>query len=115
MTSLETQRAISAALTKYQPRRSQRYEAVNVLLIVWGDDDMGCNVEIEELGRLLNGVFGYAVWPYRIPSLDSQRALGVCVAGFVESFGGDDNLIIVYYGGHGGLNVTSKSPCTWAA
>ncbi|CAG8978971.1 hypothetical protein HYALB_00012254 [Hymenoscyphus albidus] len=70
---------------------------------------------MEELGQLFNGVFGYAIWPYRIPSLDSQRALGVCVAEFVKSFGGDDKLIIVYYGGHGGLNVTSKSPCTWAA
>ncbi|KAH8746731.1 hypothetical protein F5882DRAFT_471336 [Hyaloscypha sp. PMI_1271] len=76
---------------------------------------MGCTVEIEELRRLFNGVFGYAAWPYKIPSLDSQRALGVCVAKFIESFGGEDNLIIVYYGGHGGLNVTSKSPCTWAA
>ena len=111
----KAQTAISIELAKYQSHRSQRYQAVNVLLISWADDDLGCGAEIEELGRMFREVFCYAVWPYRIPSLDSQRILGVTVARFIEAYGGEDKLIIAYYGGHGGMNLSSKSPCTWAA
>lgn len=64
-------------------------------------------------------IFGYQVWPYRIPSQDPEKALNLQVATFIDNFGHEDNLIVVYYGGHGGggpkPKTKTKGPCTWAA
>ncbi len=106
---------LATGLADYRPRRTHRYEAVNVLLLLWADDDIGCANEIAELARMYREDFNYGVWPYRIPSQDSDRSLNFCVAQFVKLFGGSDNLIIVHYSGHGGPKVTTKNPCTWAA
>ncbi|KAK0659743.1 hypothetical protein QBC41DRAFT_331334 [Cercophora samala] len=106
---------IAKGLEQYRPRRTQRYAAINVLLLSWKDDDIGCADEIAELEHMFRDSFNYAVWPYRIPSQDPETNLNLTVAQFVSSFGREDGLIIVYYGGHGGPKVDTKSPCTWAA
>ena len=106
---------IATCLVQYRPRWTQRYVAVNVLLLSWEDDDIGCAAEIAELSRMFQESFNYAVWPYKIPSQDPESSLNSTVFQFVASFGGEDSLIIVYYGGHGGPKITTKSPCTWAA
>jgi hypothetical protein len=111
----EHQRKISTELARYRPRRTQRYLAVNVLLLSWRDDDIGCAKEVDNLARMFEEHFNYFVWPYKIPSEESQRLLAVHVSQFLSQFGGPDNLILVYYGGHGGPPVSEKSPCTWSA
>lgn len=109
--------AIAQGLAHYQPRRLRRYTAVHALLLYWEDDDIGVAKEIKELTDMFRDVskFGYQVWPYRIPSRDPARSLSYTVAQFLHNFDREDNLIIVYYGGHGGPKIKSKSPCTWAA
>lgn len=109
------QETISARLEAYQPLRSVRYAAVDVLLLSWKDDDIGCAAEIDELAELFCGeCFGYNVFKYRIPSEDSQAQLNFRIAQFILSSGRDENLLIVYYGGHS-MRVKDRSPCTWVA
>ncbi|KAI1174286.1 hypothetical protein F4777DRAFT_390127 [Nemania sp. FL0916] len=109
--------AISDELTLYRPRRLQRYTATHALLLSWEDDDIGVAGEIEQLSEMLcdSNRFGCQVWSYQIPSQNPARALNFRLAQFLDEFGNEDNLIIVYYGGHGGPRVSTKGPCTWAA
>lgn len=111
------QKAIAARLADYQARRTQRYAAVNVILLTWVETDIGPYLmeEVTELSKMFRDVFNYAVWPYKIPSLDAERSLNLAIAQFIKSFGHEDNLLIVYYSGHGGPRVETKGPCTWAA
>jgi len=111
----EHESKISTELAEYRPRRLQRYLAVNVLLLSWKDSDLDCAEEVNALGRMFENHFNYSVWPYLIPSEESQSKLTILVAQFLSQFGGPDKLILVYYGGHGGPPVSTKSPCTWSA
>jgi len=106
---------LAKELSDYRPRRARRYAAINVLLLSWEDDDIGVADEISALGDMFRHDFNYAVWPYKIPSQDAETSLNFTIARFVSSFGREDSLIVVYYGGHGGPKVATKSPCTWAA
>jgi len=106
---------LSRELARYRPRRTHRYTAVNVLVLSWKDGDDAIAVQVEEVKRLFVDLFNYFVRPYEIPSQDSQRLLNLHVAQFIQCFGGQDNLIIVYYGGHGGMSDPTETLCTWAA
>jgi hypothetical protein len=108
---------ISNELSRYHPRRSQRYSAVNVLLVTWKDDDIGVASEVDELAHLFRDEFSFFVWPYQIPSNNSQVQLQLHVAQFIERCGSsDDNLIILYYSGHGGRTADRmSSECEWSA
>lgn len=109
------ERTISSKLSNYQPRRIQRYASVNVLLLTWKDDDIGVEGEVKQLGEIFKTTFNYSIWPFKIPSESPGTELGAFIIKAVRSFGGEDGLLIVYYGGHGGPAVQTKSPCTWAA
>ena len=103
-------------LASYRHIRHQRYEAVNVLLLSWEDDDTDGAAEVEQLKRLFKESFNYTTCSYFIPSSKPQSSLNVRVASFIDAFGGADNLLIVYYGGHGGPRTSQgKGPFTLAA
>lgn len=106
---------ISEGLAKYKHLRTKHYETVSVLLLYWKDDDLGCAAEVDDLGRVFRNDFNYSVGSYRIPSRDPQSSLNLKMAQFISECGGDNNLIIVYYGGHGGLENPEETSCTWAA
>ncbi|KAH6869320.1 hypothetical protein B0T10DRAFT_594752 [Thelonectria olida] len=108
---------VAKKLSDYQTRRTQRYTAVNVLLLAWEDDDIGAHLdaELNELDHTFRVEFNYSVQRYRIPSRNSELSLNACIAQFILVCGGEENLIIVYYSGHGGPKTSTKSPCTWAA
>ena len=106
---------ISSKLSHYQPRRIQRYASANVLLLTWKDDDIGVEGEVNQLGDMFKTTFNYSIWPFKIPSERPGFKLADFILKAVSSFGGEDGLLIVYYGGHGGPAVQNKSPCTWAA
>lgn len=109
-------KSILTKLANYRHLRLQRYAAVNVLLISWKDDDTDSKTEIGQLGRLFKEYFNYTTCSYLIPSSKSQSSLNLQLASFLDAFGGPDNLLVVYYGGHGGPKVVKgKSPFTWAA
>jgi hypothetical protein len=107
---------ISKELSRYRPRRSQWYSAVNVLLVMWKDDDIGVADEVDELARHFRE-FNFLVWLYQIPSENSQAQLQLHVAQFIRRCGSDgDNLIILHYSGHGGRTADRMSSgCVWSA
>ncbi|KAF4943878.1 hypothetical protein FGADI_13094 [Fusarium gaditjirri] len=110
------EQTIVRKLAQYRPLRTQRYASVNVLVVTWRDHDLGHDLdqEVEELKNMFRHTFNYTIWPFRIPSTDAERSLNLFVAQFVMNFGGEDDLAIIFYSGHGG-GEGERQACTWAA
>ena len=105
---------LSSELSRFRPRRTQRYAAINVLLLTWKDTDLEIADEINRLERIFREHFNYFVWHYHIPSRDPQTQLALRVVQFINNFGGkDENLILLYYSGHGG--PAKGTECIWSA
>jgi len=86
------------------PRRHQiRYSRVHALLLSWEDDDLGVVSEVNALKDVLADLYHYNVQTYKIPSIKPKRALDARLEDFLrkaEEEGGQETLLIVYYGGH---------------
>lgn len=94
-----------AAATAYPTTgTSGRYKAVHVLLLSWVDDDLGVLEEISELDGAFTSIYGYATEQWKIPSIRSHNSLAKQLTGFLERYESEENLLIVYYGGHGRMN-----------
>lgn len=111
---LETfgQTLTSAAAAAFPKDGRPRYEEVHTLLLSWEDDILGVNREIAELEDVLKTVYNYKTLIYRIPSRRSHNSLATQISGFLEENESKDNLLIVYYGGHGGMNDDRQ--CIWS-
>ncbi|KAJ4358750.1 uncharacterized protein N0V89_003334 [Didymosphaeria variabile] len=108
---------LSGALSRYRLRRHQRYACVHVLLLSWKDSDIKeIADELSELGSIFREQFNYLVWPYHIPSQKPQEELQVHVSQFISRYADEENLIVVFYSGHGGRAANSEdAACIWAA
>ncbi|MCJ1391946.1 hypothetical protein MMC18_004813 [Xylographa bjoerkii] len=85
-----------------------RYATVNVLLLFWEDDDLGVIDEVKVLERVFCKTYGYATERWSIPSQDADDALLEKLLAFRKNKDRDDNLFIIYYGGHGYLNPSRQ-------
>ena len=82
------------------------YKKVKALLLCWEEksDDLTVKAEVERLKAVLENRFHYEAY---IEPMDNnvEQGLQVCVnaivANFVRNNDGPDNLLIVYYSGHG--------------
>ncbi|KAI9729939.1 MAG: hypothetical protein M1834_006136 [Cirrosporium novae-zelandiae] len=81
--------------------RENGYSNVGSLLITWENDDMNTRGEVKALQSILRDKFHYATDAFQIPSRRSETALVKKVSDFVNAYDDSDNLIILYYGGHG--------------
>ena len=90
-----------------------RYATVNVLLIYWEEDDLGVLDEIQVLERVFRNIYGYSTERWSIPSVDADDALLEKLFAFRKSNDRDDNLFIIYYGGHGYLNPSRQPIWVW--
>lgn len=103
---------LNQALTAAFPRSSRsRYSDVYVLLISWENDDLGVVTEIDELEVLLRHMYHYRTDQWKIPSNKSHNAVVRRIMQSLEDFESTDNLLIVYYGGHGYMNEDRQ--CVW--
>ena len=93
-------------------RTSARYKAVHVLLLSWENDDLGVIKEILELDSTLTSIYGYATEQWSIPSRRSHNSLAKQLTGYLEKYESEENLLIVYYGGHGYMNDNRQ--CVWS-
>ncbi|KAI1083596.1 hypothetical protein F5B20DRAFT_527674 [Whalleya microplaca] len=98
-----------------QSCRPRQYERVTMLLLYFEGSDLNCEPEIDELERLFCGSLGFEAKRYKIPSKNAHHHLSVRVAEFIKEFSHEDNLLIVYYGGHGEWTDPSRTTCHWAA
>ena len=107
--------SIETALKEYQTHREQRYAAVTVLILSWKDTDLKLDEEFQALESLFQKTFNYHVKRYEIPSERPQYQLGHHINNFLPLHGVPGNLVIVYYGGHGGPPKNGSTECEWAA
>ncbi|KAI1208289.1 uncharacterized protein F4807DRAFT_158691 [Annulohypoxylon truncatum] len=106
---------VTRELDKYRIRRKQGYSSVHALLLSWEEGDATFGENVRDVALLFQESLNYLVLPYKIPSDDSQRRLNLYVAQFLSQYGGGDNLIVVYYAGHGAPSPSKLSDCQWAA
>ena len=94
---------------------SSEYDSVNVLLIYWEDDDLGCLEEINAVKSMFEGAFSYGVHTLSIPFERSQATLQSDLSQFVLLYGSKvQSLLVMYYAGHGDPSTDLKK-AVWAA
>lgn len=99
------------------PSEVKRYTNVSVLLFRWEEDDLGTESEISDLNDIFRNSYHYNTQEYHIPSVDSERQLEDCLVSWRKADDGDGtNLLILYYGGHGKLDMQWRlSRSIWTA
>ena len=76
-----------------------------MLFLRWKDDELGVFKEIEKLGEVLRTKNNFLTEEYLIPSNGQpQRSLTKKLLGFMDDHEAQDSLLILYYGGHGGMD-----------
>ncbi|KAL9610414.1 MAG: hypothetical protein Q9167_004869 [Letrouitia subvulpina] len=94
---------------------SGEYESVNVLLMHWEDDDLGCLEELNMVKSFFEDSWHYNVHILSIPSERSQAALQSDLSQFILLYGSTvQSLLVIYYAGHGDPSLDRKR-AIWAA
>lgn len=96
--------------TKLFPRSIPKHARIHVVLINWLEDDLGTTEELMKLEECFKDWFDCSTEVRRIPSSkhvewELQRTL----SNVTGEYHGEDDLLIVYYGGHGEENRDHQS------
>lgn len=78
-------------------------------LIRWTEDDLEVKEELDRLHDVFETLYGFATEIWLIPSTASQIQLTSMTCNFLQKYDADDNLFIVYYGGHGTINRSRQN------
>ncbi len=93
---------LKRALDGTFPRDAYPYSSVNVLLLSWEADDLDVASEISQLRRVFEWHFRFKAEEWRIPSgPNPTRALQDKLYAFQDAHQSEQELLIVYYAGHG--------------
>ncbi|KAL8670440.1 MAG: hypothetical protein Q9168_005021 [Polycauliona sp. 1 TL-2023] len=115
ITSLEVfSQDLQKAVANSFPRPSTSYTSVHVLLLRWVKDDLNVQDELTSLGRVFEDQYHFATEQWNIPSLNSTRALQTKLYDFQNCHQSEDELLIVYYGGHADAD-RRRGRSIWAA
>ncbi|KAL8958678.1 MAG: hypothetical protein Q9193_004313 [Seirophora villosa] len=106
----DLQKAISSSF----PRKATPYTSVHVLLLRWAEDDLNVLDELTTLKRVFENQFRFATEQWDIPSQNSTRALQTKLYNFQDAHQNENELLIVYYGGHGDAD-RRRGRSIWAA
>ena len=90
-----------AAAAALSSRGRPQYKAVFVLLLIWGDDNLGVIDEILELKQVFQEDYGFDTEVWSIPSFQPQTLLVKKIGELVRLCNSSETLFIIYYGGHG--------------
>lgn len=101
-----------AAAAAFPNRGKPRYAAMHVLLLSWENDDLGVMTELLELRNVFETYYSFNTQEWKIPSDESHNSLAFRCIEFLKDFGSPENLLIVYYGGHGLMNDDRQ--CVWS-
>ena len=102
----------SAAKAAFPNRGLSRYKEVHALLLSWEDDTLGVIDEITELGDVFRSIYHFEAEEWKIPGERSHISLAAKILGLLNDYESVDNLLIVYYGGHGCMNDDRQ--CVWS-
>ena len=107
-------RGVRKSAERFFPHDTYRYKEVHALLLSWMDDDLGVVHEVQELEKVFRDDYCFtSVRIWEIPSLKPYSKLEYELYGFKKSYSTDENLLVVYYGGHGYLD--NSRLWNWAA
>ncbi|MCJ1437723.1 hypothetical protein MMC27_007110 [Xylographa pallens] len=110
---------LTHSLKRVFPIQPKNYDGVYVLLLRWADDDLGTHTEVTALDKVFRQLYHYKTQCELIPSKDPKKFLQEKVMDFRRDYDKEDenNLLIVYYGGHGVEPGGSKpkNHSVWAA
>jgi hypothetical protein len=67
---------------------------------------------VAELRSVFCDIYRFDTEEWKIPSNRSHNSLAFKLMGFLEEYDSKDSLLIVYYGGHGGMNDDRQ--CVWS-
>jgi hypothetical protein len=111
---LASKRAFGAGANGLSAPKGYPYREVHVLLLEWEEDDLGVDQVVNELMSVFKNTFGFeSVQSFKIPSRRSYKALDARLQGFTQQNSSEQNLLIVYYSGHGFLDLQNRMH--WAA
>lgn len=88
-----------------------RYSEVHCLLLSWENDDLGVIKEILELQEVFDRRYNFQTEEWKIPGNRAHNSLAIRLVKFLEEYESEENLLILYYGGHGGMNDDRQ--CAW--
>ena len=110
---------VNCGLAGALSRSGSVYQKVSVLFLRWEDDvfiepgvNNGVQGEIDNLERVFMREYGFRTDLYLIPSQNSQRCLQKRIYLLQDEHDSREELLVVYYGGHGVLNDMNQS--IWA-
>ncbi|KAI0889583.1 uncharacterized protein GGS22DRAFT_1477 [Annulohypoxylon maeteangense] len=105
---------LTKAIDAAWPKRHITYSDVHVLIITWEETDMrGMENEIKRLSSVFSDVFGYNIHRLIIPTSKADLRVRREVDSFIEEYGQQENLLIVYYAGHARPGLRTGSPPIW--
>ncbi|KAL8753620.1 MAG: hypothetical protein Q9199_004924 [Rusavskia elegans] len=107
---------LQTAIANSFPRQRSPYTSVYVLLLRWAEDDLNVQAELTTLKHIFEKQYRFTTEQWDIPGRDSTqatRALQRKLYNFQDSHQCEDELLIVYYGGHGDPDRRGRS--IWAA
>jgi hypothetical protein len=93
-------------------RRGYPYTDVHVLLIYWEDGNNDFYEQLQKLGKKLKSSYSYSVEEYALQSEEPYRTLNKKLTDFLDN-GHENALLIIYYGGHGGINKDRNHVWLW--
>ena len=74
----------------------------------WEEDDLGFITEVNDLDQVFRDLYNYQTERYLIPSRSPTNNLEGALVDFKRTHDNNDNLLILYYGGHGALETSSR-------
>jgi hypothetical protein len=75
----------------------------------WEEDDLGTITELKDLETLLRDSFNFTTEIWRIPTTRAEDKLESKISLVKAEHGGENKLLIVYYGGHGRFDPNGRS------
>ena len=105
---------VSTAVNAAWSKRHMDFSDVHVLMISWEENDIPhMNREMTRLRNVWVDQFGYQAYDLAIPSLKADLTIRRKVDEFIELYGDQDNLLIIYYAGHAKPGAHSGAPPIW--
>jgi hypothetical protein len=112
--TMASKRALDAEADDLSAPKGYPYRAVHVLLLEWEEDDLGVSRAVNDLRIVFEDTFGFEPVEYfKIPLRRSHNALEARLQEFKQQNSSKQNLLIVYYSGHGFLDLQNRMH--WAA
>jgi len=89
------------------------YDEVHVLLLSWQGGDVRFQIELDKLSKVFRDYYNYeegdsTIEEFSIPSENSKNVLDEKLSQFLKNEN-PRSLLIIYYGGHGAVNVERRA------